>query len=130
LPRKLIRPSLPHHASTGPRGQRKPAPPETTSAEASYLVQAIESRARLTVHLVGGQVVEGILEFYDRDVLKLEPRRGPKLLVRRDKIKYYRAERPSSAKRGRERSAPPETGEREGKAAPRPRRKASPRRRR
>lgn len=95
--RKLIRPSLPGGRADGDRrGPRREPPPEATNAEAAYLQQVIQDGARLEVTLLNGQVLRGRLEYYDRDCLKLEPEGGARLLLRKDKIKYYRAA--SSAK--------------------------------
>lgn len=91
--RKLIRPALAGaKPGRGPKGPRKPAPPEDTHAEASYLQQATDGRTLLIVTLLDGRVVRGKLEYYDRDCLKIEPTGGARMLLRKDKIKYYRTE--------------------------------------
>ena len=68
-------------------------PPAETHAEASYLQQATDGRTILVVTLLDGRVLRGKLEYYDRESLKLEPESGARMLLRKDKIKYYRAER-------------------------------------
>ena len=91
--RKLIRPALDGaKPGRGLKGQRKPAPPEETHAEASYLQQATDGRTLLIVTLLDGRVIKGKLEYYDRDSLKIEPTGGARMLLRKDKIKYYRTE--------------------------------------
>ena len=94
MPRKLIRPQV-QQLRAGPHAlpAKRPVPPESTQAEASYLAQAIESKATLVIRLVGGDEIRGRLEYYDRDCLKIEPEGGRKILLRKDKIKYYRVER-------------------------------------
>ena len=47
--------------------------------------------------LLDGREIRGKLEYYDRDCLKIEPEGGARMLLRKDKIKYYRAERDESA---------------------------------
>lgn len=94
MSRKLIRPTLPSRGATsqGRTGGRRPLPPEATNAEASYLTQAIESGALFVVTLLNGDEIRGTLEYYDRDCLKIEPEGGARLLLRKDKIRHYRAE--------------------------------------
>ena len=91
--RKLIRPSL-HAGRSGAarRGQKRGLPPEATNAEVAYLQQVINDGATLLITLVGGRELKGRLEYYDRDCLKIEPEGGARLLLRKDKIKYYRTE--------------------------------------
>jgi len=91
--RKLIRPALDGaKPGRGPKGPRKPMPPAETHAEANYLQQATDGRTLLVVTLLDGTVVRGKLEYYDRDSLKIEPLGGARMLLRKDKIKYYRTE--------------------------------------
>jgi hypothetical protein len=116
--RKLIRPSLPGGRADGDRrGPRRELPPEATNAEAAYLQQAIQDRAVLELTLLSGQVLRARLEYYDRDCLKLEPEGGARLLLRKDKIKYYRVE-----------SAPGKAGAEAEAESPRPAGKAPPKR--
>jgi hypothetical protein len=98
LVRKLIRPALDGaKPGRGPKTARKPAPPEETHAEANYLQQATDGRTLLVVTLLDGRVIKGRLEYYDRDSLKIEPSGGARMLLRKDKIKYYRSERVEAA---------------------------------
>ena len=94
MDRKLIRPSLgakrPEPASAAIRPVR---PPTETRAETGYLVQAIESGAPFRIELLGGALLEGRLEGYDRDVLILAREGQPPLVVRKDRIRRYAAER-------------------------------------
>ena len=49
----------------------KPAPPEHTSAEAAYLKNLGEKQTPVTIKLKDGETVEGWIEYYDRDMLRL-----------------------------------------------------------
>ena len=94
LTRKLLRPSL--EKSPGARHQvgARRKPPEASGAEANYLAQARDSGATLIIRLLNGQDLKGSLEFYDRRVLKLVEPSGQRLMLRREQIRYYHAERP------------------------------------
>jgi hypothetical protein len=85
----------------GPGGRREPltvragtaagprsAPSATTGAEASYVVKQIEARTPMVFKLMGGERVRGVIEYYDRDLLKVVRSDGPSLLLRKDQIAY------------------------------------------
>jgi len=63
-------------------------PPESTGAEVNYIVKQIEARTPMVVKLSGGEIVRGVIEYYDRDLLKLTRRGAPSLLVRKENIDY------------------------------------------
>ena len=67
-------------------------PPDATGAEATYLEHNKESRAPIVVHLVDGEVVRGVIEYYDRDMIKIHRADGPNLFVRKHTIRYMYAE--------------------------------------
>jgi hypothetical protein len=71
-------------AAAGPRS----APPEATGAEASYVVKQIEARTPMVFRLVGGERVLGVIEYYDRDLIKVIRSDGPSLLLRKGQIAY------------------------------------------
>ena len=84
--RKLIRPSLadiPSGATKYAQAQgRKRVPPEQTFAENFYYVKQMNSKTEMVVHLVNGEVLEGIIEWYDKDCIKLNRENAPNLLGR------------------------------------------------
>ena len=96
--RKLFRPSLTEvkeqYPARGPQavqspGQRKkPAPPEQTHAENFYYVKQMQSRSPVAVVLNDGEVLHGIVEWYDRDCIKLTRFGSPNLLIYKRTIKY------------------------------------------
>ena len=94
MDRKLIRPSLGAKRQEPASATVPPARVPTESrAETGYLVHAIESRALFRIELLGGALLEGRLEGYDRDVLILARDGRPPLVVRKDRIRRYAAER-------------------------------------
>lgn len=98
--RKLIRPSLtevkeqiparPAGGQGGHQGgpRKKPAPPDQTHAENFYFVKQMQSRTPVAVVLTDGEVLRGVVEWYDRDCVKLTRFGSPNLLVYKHSIKY------------------------------------------
>lgn len=94
--RRLIRPSLSSAkenfngpaapATTAPR--KKPAPPEQTHAEGFYYVKQMQSRTPMTVVLTDGETLNGTVEWYDRDCIKLTRYGSPNLMIYKHSIKY------------------------------------------
>jgi len=91
-PRKLIRPSLAdvrrEHGITRPTSARKMVPPEQTNAEAYYYLKQMQSRTPIVVRLIDGEELRGWIEWYDKDVIKLNRENAPNLLVPKHAIKY------------------------------------------
>jgi hypothetical protein len=69
-----------------PTGRRLP-PPESTGAETDYLAAMRESEAPIIVELNDGRKVEGVLRYYDRDMVKVEAEEGPGLFIRKADIR-------------------------------------------
>ena len=87
--RKLIRPSLSEFkGKTAPRPATRPVPPETTNAEAFYYTKQMASRTPMTVVLMDGETLHGVIEWYDFDCIKVNRTDGPNLLVLKHAIKY------------------------------------------
>jgi host factor-I protein len=93
--RKLFRPSLTevkeaYTPRPAPAAQphKKPAPPEQTHAENFYWVKQMQARTPVAVVLNDGEVLRGIVEWYDRDCIKLTRFGSPNLLIYKHVIKY------------------------------------------
>lgn len=104
-PRKLIRPPLPARgmssrypallsaiAPVHPTQHRWDAPAESSHAEAFYFQKQIQSQTLMTFVLEDGEQIEGTIEWYDRNAIKV--RRGKvRMLIYKAGIKYlYKAE--------------------------------------
>jgi host factor-I protein len=108
--RKLFRPSLTEVKDQYPArgghdgsvsGQRKkPAPPEQTHAESFYFVKQMQSHTPVTVALTDGEQLHGVVEWYDRDCIKLTRFGSPNLLVYKHSIKYIFKEGEEAAQGG------------------------------
>ena len=98
-PRKLIRPIVSDAAKRNfqPRG---PSPilaheaamntlahaPESSHAEAFYFQKQIQTQTLMTFVLEDNEVIEGFIEWYDQDVIKVK--NGSRILIYKSSIKY------------------------------------------
>lgn len=101
--RKLIRPNLAEIKERAPQAQsaarRKVVPPEQTSAEAFYYLKQMNSKTPMVVVLNDGEELRGVIEWYDRNAIKVNRIGAPNLLVMKPAVKYmYKAEEVSSAR--------------------------------
>jgi sRNA-binding regulator protein Hfq len=99
--RKLIRPNLTEikeRMSQDKEGEKEAAhkrmhPPTDTFAESYYYLKQMNKKTKMAVAFVDGQVIEGYIEWYDRNCFKLNRDDAPNLLVYKANIKYlYKTE--------------------------------------
>ena len=93
--RKLIRPNLSELKDrlrpAAPR--RKQVPPESTNAEAFYYLKQMNAKTPMVVVLKDGEELRGVIEWYDRNCIKVNRVGSPNLMVMKDCIKYmFKAE--------------------------------------
>jgi sRNA-binding regulator protein Hfq len=107
--RKLIRPSLTDiakepavpgpgrepnrgEASREPGGNRQPrkrqVPSESTNAESFYYVKQMQAKTPMVIVLTDGEVLRGVIEWYDRTCIKVHRTGEPNLLLYKSSIKY------------------------------------------
>ena len=93
--RKLFRPTLtevkeqmPLRQHHGPQPHKKPTPPEQTHAENFYWIKQMQARTPVAVVMNDGETLRGIVEWYDRDCIKLTRVGSPNLLIFKQWIKY------------------------------------------
>jgi host factor-I protein len=76
-----------------PPTAKKSAPPDQTNAEQFYYSKQMQSKTPMVVVLTDGEQLEGIIEWYDRDCVKLNRIGAPNLLLYKHCIKYlYKGE--------------------------------------
>ena len=92
-------PSGPRH--NGPSPQSRTSPPESTGAEANYLAKQVEARSPMVFCLVGGERVEGLIEYYDRDIIKVARTGSAGLILRKETIAYMHKNESARRKRPR-----------------------------
>ena len=91
--RKLIRPDLAEvkeqfHGAPKMYRQRKPVPPEQTSAESFYYLKQMSNKTRMVIVLKDGEEIRGTIEWYDKSALKVHRPSDPNILLLKDNIKY------------------------------------------
>ena len=67
---------------------KKTAPPEQTNAEQFYFSKQMQSKTNMVVVLTDGERLEGVVEWYDRNCIKLNRVGDPNLLLYKHCIKY------------------------------------------
>ncbi len=68
---------------------KKPAPPEQTNAENFYYQKQMQTRTPMVIVLRDGEEVHGIIEWYDRNCIKVNRDSGePNLMIYKPAIKY------------------------------------------
>jgi sRNA-binding regulator protein Hfq len=76
-----------------PPSVKKGTPPDQTNAEQFYYSKQMQGKTHMIVVLTDGEQLEGMIEWYDRDCLKLNRVGAPNLLLYKHCIKYlYKAE--------------------------------------
>jgi sRNA-binding regulator protein Hfq len=68
--------------------QKKAIPPDQTNAENFYYIKQMQSKTPMVVVLNDGETVHGVIEWYDKNCLKINRTEGPNLLVYKPSIKY------------------------------------------
>lgn len=92
--RKLIRPSfneMKEQRTPPPRKEGPPKkvnPPDQTNAENFYYIKQMQTKTPMTFVLRDGEVLKGVIEWYDKTCLKINRDGEPNLLVYKSNIKY------------------------------------------
>ena len=103
-----------HASSRGPYASqtqsqpKKMYPPTDTGAENYYYLKQMEKKTPMAVVFQDGEILEGYVEWYDRNCIKLNRNGAPNLLVYKNAIKYL-------YKLGEGKESPEEDGEPERK---------------
>ena len=72
--------------SSAPKG--KTPPPDDTRQEAAYLKALGEKQTPVSIKLMGGEVVRGWIEYYDRRMVRLTREGSPNLFIFKHEIAY------------------------------------------
>ncbi len=93
--RKLIRPSLAEIKEQPSRGTsnmssapRKRVPPEQTSAENYYYIKQMAAKTPMVIKLRNDEEIRGVIEWYDKDCIKVHRNNEPNILVFKSNIRY------------------------------------------
>jgi host factor-I protein len=99
--RKLIRPNLSEIKEKMSRdsSKRKVHPSYETHAENYYYLKQMNKKTPMRVVFNDGETIEGIIEWYDKNCIKLNRDDAPNLLIYKSSIKYlYKQEDSKEAK--------------------------------
>jgi host factor-I protein len=70
-------------------GGKKLAPPEQTNAENFYYQKQMQGRTAMVIVLRDGEEIRGVIEWYDRNCIKVNRDSGePNLMIYKPAIKY------------------------------------------
>jgi len=84
--------SYSRHSSEQSEGRKK-APPAETNAEIYYYKKQIDGRTPMVIVLQDGEEIEGTIEWYDRDAIKVNRTEAPNVMILKHNIKYmFKAE--------------------------------------
>jgi sRNA-binding regulator protein Hfq len=73
--------------------RKRTPPPTETSAEIFYYKKQIDAHTAMVITLQGGEEIEGTIEWYDRNAIKVNRKGAPNLLILKHNIKYmYKAD--------------------------------------
>ncbi len=71
-----------------PIKKAKTPPPEDTYEESGYLKSLGEKQKQVSVKLMGGEVVRGWIEYYDRNMIRLTRDGAPNLFIFKHEIMW------------------------------------------
>lgn len=76
------------HYQSSSQPQKKMYPPTDTAAENYYYLKQMSKKTPMAVIFADGEMIEGYIEWYDRNCIKLNRDGAPNLLVFKSRIKY------------------------------------------
>jgi sRNA-binding regulator protein Hfq len=90
MTRKLIRPNFSEikEKMSKSTNKKKTHPPYETHAENYYYLKQMNKKTPMVVVCKDGEVLEGTIEWYDRDCIKITRENAPNLLIYKSSIKY------------------------------------------
>jgi sRNA-binding regulator protein Hfq len=75
--------------------RRKPAPPDQTNAENFYYIKQMQARTPMVVVLDSGEIIHGVIEWYDKNCIKVHRAKEPNLLIMKSAVRYMYKENDS-----------------------------------
>ncbi len=77
--------------------RKKPAPPDQTNAENFYYIKQMQARTPMIVVLNTGETIHGVIEWYDRNCIKVHRAGEPNLLIMKSAVRYMYKESESKS---------------------------------
>ena len=83
----------PSQSSAAVQVRKRTPPPTETNAEIFYYKKQIDAHTLMVIVLQDGEEIEGTIEWYDKNALKVNRKSAPNLLLLKQNIKYmYKAD--------------------------------------
>lgn len=89
------------HAHAQQAQSKKKIPPEQTNAESFYYKKQMDAHTPMVIVLQDNEALHGIIEWYDKNSIKLHRDEGPNLLVLKHNIKYMYKDESVKASKGK-----------------------------
>jgi len=77
-----------NQAKKDPPGKKRSSPSYDTAAENYYYLKQMNKKTPVAIVFMDGEIMEGFIEWYDRNCIKLNRKNAPNLLVYKNSIKY------------------------------------------
>ena len=74
--------------SSSSAAPKKQIPPDQTNAENFYYIKQMNTKTPMVIVLKDGEILHGVIEWYDKGSLKVNRDGAPNLLVYKSSIKY------------------------------------------
>ena len=68
--------------------KKKTHPPSETYAENYYYLKQMNKKTHVAIVMMDGETIDGFIEWYDRNCIKLNRTEAPNLLIYKRSIKY------------------------------------------
>jgi len=78
----------PDRAERPAGGGKKLPPPETTNAENFYYQKQMQGKTAMVIVLRDGEQIHGVIEWYDKNCLKVNRTSAPNIVIYKPAIKY------------------------------------------
>ncbi len=96
MTRKLISPTLSEKKKAR---EGKSKPPYETHAENYYYLKQMKMKTPMIIVMSDGEIIKGKIEWYDRDVIKVNREGEPNLVIFKHAIKYMLKDEDSLVKK-------------------------------
>jgi host factor-I protein len=73
---------------SGPNNKPKSSPPEETFEEAAYLKSLCEKQKPISIKMMDGDLMQGWIEYYDKNMVRLTRNGAPNLFIYKHEIMY------------------------------------------
>lgn len=100
-PERPERPAHQGHQGGHQAQPKKKIPPEQTNAESFYYKKQMDAHTPMVIVLQDNEALHGIIEWYDKNSIKLHRDEGPNLLVLKHYIKYMYKDAEAKVSKGK-----------------------------